>query len=61
MILETTNRAGVDRVTAPFTDWQDRSLARAEAAYRRMMEPQSLARGRHQFTDASGVERENGL
>lgn len=57
MILETTNRA------APFLDWQDRSLARATAAYRRMMadaDAHQLARGRHQFTDASGVERENG-
>lgn len=57
MILETTNRV------APFLDWQDRSLARAEAAYRRMMadaDAHQLARGRHQFTDASGVERENG-
>lgn len=58
MISESTNRAGA------LCDWQDRSLARATAAFRRMMvdaDAHQLARGRHQFTDASGlIERENG-
>lgn len=57
MISESTNRAG----TACY-DWQVRALARATAAYRQMMadaDANQLARGRHQFTDASGLIEES--
>lgn len=60
MISESTNRAG----TACY-DWQVRAMDRAAQSLRRMMadaDAHQLARGRHQFTDASGlIERENGL
>ena len=56
MISESPNRA------APVLDWQDRALARATAAFRRMIadaDAHQLARGRHQFTDASGLIEES--
>lgn len=59
-----TQSEQVAAMTAPFIDWQERSLERATAALRAMLAPtqQPLVRGRHRFTapDEAMIEQENG-